>query len=309
LRIFVIGQAAFGQDVFLRLREAGEEVVGVAAPGQSLSGRPDRLRAAADAAGIPAIATPSLKEPEGRDQLRSLAPDLGVMAFVSDIIPPEALNLPRSGTIQYHPSLLPRHRGRSSINWAIIHGDKTTGVSIFWPDAGLDTGPVLLQREVEIGPDDTVGSLYYDKLYKLGIEMFVESVRLVAEGKAPKEVQDESKATYEKPCEDRVARIDWRRPAQEVYNLIRGCDPSPGAWTRAGEMKVRLLDGRLMPKLDAGPGVVASISEEGMLVGGEGGAILVRKVQPEKGAAGAAAELAADLGISNGLRFLNPKLS
>src|SRR5439155_9928982 len=141
--------------------------------------RSDRLRAAADAAGVAALETAALKEPEGQAILRDLAPDLGVMAFVSDIIPPEVLDLPKFGTIQYHPSLLPRHRGRSAINWAIIQGDKTTGVSIFWPDAGLDTGPILLQREVEVGADDTVGSLYYDKLYKLGIEMFVESVRLV----------------------------------------------------------------------------------------------------------------------------------
>jgi methionyl-tRNA formyltransferase len=307
LRIVVIGQAAFGQDVFLKLREAGEEIVAVAAPAQSLSGRADRLRAAADAAGIPALETAGLKEPGGQAMLRSLAPDLGVMAFVSDIIPLEVLNLPKFGTIQYHPSLLPRHRGRSAINWAIIQGDKTTGISIFWPDAGLDTGPVLLQREVGIGPDDTVGSLYYDKLYKLGIDMFVEAVRLVADGKAPKTAQDESLATYEKPCEDRVARIDWRRPAREVYNLIRGCDPSPGAWTRAGETKVRILDARLRPSAGTGPGVISSISAGGVLIGGEGGNILVGKLQPEKGPAAPAAEVAGALGLSEGLRFLNPK--
>jgi len=309
LQIVVIGQAAFGQDVFLKLREAGEEVVAVAAPAQSLSGRADRLRAAADAAGLPALETGSLKEPAGQAMIRNVAPDLGVMAFVSDIIPVEVLDLPKYGTIQYHPSLLPRHRGRSAINWAIIQGDKTTGISIFWPDAGLDTGPVLLQREVEIGPDDTVGSLYYDKLYKLGIEMFVEAVRLVGEGKAPKIAQDESLATYEKPCEDRVARIDWRRPVQEVYNLIRGCDPSPGAWTRAGDAKIRILDARLLAPAGAGVGVISSISADGVLIGGDGGDFLVRKLQPERGPAAPAADLATELGLSEGLRFLNPKLA
>jgi methionyl-tRNA formyltransferase len=307
LRIFVIGQAAFGQDALVRLRDAGEEVVAVAAPAQSLSGRPDRLRAAADAAEIPAFETARLEEPETLERLRGLGPDLGIMAFVSDIIPTEILNLPKLGTIQYHPSLLPRHRGRSSINWAIIQGDKRTGVSIFWPDAGLDTGPILLQREVEIGRDDTIGSLYYDKLYKLGIEMFVEAVRAVSAGNAPRLAQDESRATYEKPCEDPVARIDWRTPAQDVYNLIRGCDPSPGAWTRLEEKKIRVLDARLGPAVDVGPGVVWGISEHGVVISGIDGALLVRKLQPDKGAAKPAAELAAELGIATGTRFLNPR--
>ncbi len=307
MRILVIGQAAFGQDVFSKLREAGEEVVAVAAPAQSLSGRADRLRAAADAAGITAVETSKLKELETQQTLRGLRPELGVMVYVSDLIPIEVLNLPEHGTIQYHPSLLPRHRGRSSINWAIIQGDKKTGVSIFWPDAGWDTGPVLLQREVEIGPEDTTGSLYYDKLYPMGIEMIIESARLVAAGKAAKSVQDESRATYEKPCEDPLVRIDWRRPVREVFNLVRGCDPSPGAWTRYAGQKVRVLDARLRAPADAGPGVIASIAADGVVVSGEGGSLIVRKMQGEGGPAVAAAEFAAQAGFKAGDRFLNPK--
>ena len=309
MRIFLIGQAAFGQDVFGKLREAGEEIVGVAAPAQSLSGRADRLRAAADGADVAAFELAGLREQETQQRVAALAPELGVMAFVSELIPTEVLNLPTHGTIQYHPSLLPRHRGRSSINWAIIQGDKTTGVSIFWPDEGLDTGPLLLQREVEIGPDETTGSIYYDKLYPLGLEMFVESVRMVAAGRAPKIVQDESEATYEKPCTDRLVRVDWRLPAQQVYDLIRGADPSPGAWTRLAGNKVRLLDARLGPAVDAGPGVIASLGDEGMLVGGLGGALLVPKLQGEEGAAMAAQEFAAANGLAPGERFLNPASS
>jgi len=307
MRILVIGQAAFGQDVFAKLREAGEDVVAVGAPALSLSGRADRLRAAADAAGIPSFETAELKEPDVRRQLADLKPDLGVMAFVSDLIPPAVLDLPAHGTIQYHPSLLPRHRGRSAINWAIIQGDATTGVTIFWPDAGIDTGPVLLQRAVAIGPDDTVGSLYYDKLYGLGIDMLLESVRLVADGKAPRLAQDESQATYEKPCEEPLVRIDWRRPAREVYNLVRGADPSPGAWTRLEGAKVRVLDARLhnSPALD--PGVIGPVDDSGVLIGAQGGALLVRKMAGESGAAVAAAEFAREHGLRPGLRFLNPK--
>ncbi len=309
MRVLVIGQAAFGQDIFGKLRAAGEEVVAVAAPAQSLSGRADRLRAAADAEGIVAVETSKLRDAAVQARLRDAAPDLGVMVYVNDLIPIEVLNLPHLGTIQYHPSLLPKHRGRSSINWAIINGDKTTGASIFWPDAGWDTGPLLLQREVEIGADDTTGSLYYDKLYPLGIEMILESVRLVREGKAPRTAQDESQATYEKPAEDQLVRIDWRRPAQQVYNLIRGCDPSPGAWTRLEGSKVRVTDARLRAGVSPGAGVVASVGDDGVLIGAQGGAILARKLAAASGPAAPAHEFAAAHGIVPGARFLNAKLS
>jgi methionyl-tRNA formyltransferase len=265
------------------------------------------LRSAADEAGVPAVETSKLRDPEVQKRLREAAPDLGVMVYVSDLIPVDVLNLPRHGTIQYHPSLLPRHRGRSSINWAIIQGEKKTGVSIFWPDAGWDTGPVLMQRTVEIGPDDTTGTLYYDKLYPLGIDMILESVRLVAGGKAPRIPQDESQATYEKPAEDPLVRIDWRRPAAEVYNLIRGSDPSPGAWTRLGGAKVRITDARLNSALGE-PGVVASVSDEGAVIGTSGGSILARRLGPDSGPAMPAAEFAKVNGIGPGVRFLNPKL-
>jgi methionyl-tRNA formyltransferase len=305
VRIFLNGIGQFGLDTFEKLREAGHEIAAVAAPPKSLSGRPDRLFAAAEAAGIPALDTARLKEPEVAAQLRAANPELGVMAFVQEFISMDILNLPAKGTIQYHPSLLPRHRGRSSINWAIIKGEPFTGISIFWPDEGMDTGPVLLQRRAEIGPDATAGSLYYDTLYPIGLEMLVESVNMVAAGNAPKLVQDESEATYEKPAEGRLARIDWRRPTAEVYNLIRGCDPSPGAWTRFGDKILRVTDARPLPGHDGAPGVLASADGDGAIIGTADGAILVRKLQAD-GPAGPAAEVIAVQGIQPGTRFLNP---
>jgi methionyl-tRNA formyltransferase len=306
MRILVIGQAAFGQDIFNKLREAGEEIAAVVAPAQSLSGRTDRLRGSADESGIPAFETSLLKEQETQEKLRALDPELGVMVYVNDIIRPEILNLPRHGTIQYHPSLLPKHRGRSSINWAIIQGEPVTGATIFWPDEGIDTGPILMQREATIDPDDTVGTLYYNKLYPMGIEMILESVKLVKEGKAPQNPQDESQATYEKPCEEPQVRIDWRRPAQEVYNLIRGSDPSPGAWTRLDDSRIKVFDALLQPPGTAGPGVIESITDHGVLIGGDGGSFLIRKMQGESGPQVAAHEFADEKRLRPGDRFLNP---
>ena len=305
MRIFLNGIGAFGTDTFEKLREAGHEIVAVAAPPKSLSGRPDRLYAAAEAAGVPAFDTARLKEPEIEAALRETNPQLGIMAFVQEFISMSVLNLPAQGTVQYHPSLLPKHRGRSAINWAIIQGEPKTGISIFWPDEGMDTGPILLQREVEIGPDATAGSLYYEALYPMGIEMLVEAAAMVAAGNAPKIAQDESQATYEKPAEGRLARIDWRRSTAEVYNLIRGCDPSPGAWTRFGEKTLRVTDARPLPGHDAAPGVLAAVDEEGAVIGTADGAIRARKLQAD-GAAGPAHEVIAAAGIEVGTRFLNP---
>ena len=186
MRIVVNGQQAFGRSVLEALLERGEDVVGVyCAPDRE--GRPvDPLKELAEARGLPVHQPKSFKDPAVWDELRSLEPDLGVMAYVTLFVPEEALDIPTHGTIQYHPSLLPMHKGPSSINWPIIFGEDKTGLSIFWPDNGLDTGPILLQKEVAIGPDDTLGSLYFDHLYPMGVAAMLEAIDLVKQGKAPK---------------------------------------------------------------------------------------------------------------------------
>ena len=174
--------------------------------------------------------------------MASLRPDLCVMAYVTAFVPEEVLNVPTHGSIQYHPSLLPRHRGGSSINWPIIWGETKTGLSIFWPDNGLDEGPILMQKEVEITGDDTLGSLYFERLFPLGVEAMLESVDLVRDGTAPKIQQDHSKATYEGWCRGDLVRINWHLPTQVTWNLIRGCNPAPGAWTTFEGAKVAVFD-------------------------------------------------------------------
>ena len=110
-------------------------------------------------------------------------PDLCIMAYVTDIVPQEMISYPKLGTIQYHPSLLPKNRGPSSINWAIINGEDETGISIFWPDKGLDTGPILMQKKVKISEEDSVGSLYFNKLFPMGIEAILESIKKIKDGR------------------------------------------------------------------------------------------------------------------------------
>jgi methionyl-tRNA formyltransferase len=146
MRIVIIGQEAFGGKVLEALAEQGENVVGVFVP-PDREGRPlDPLKVAAQERDIPVLQFRRMRAQEAIDVFMELKADLGVMAFVTDIVPDEILEAPTKGTIQYHPSLLPKHRGPSSINWPIIQGEAETGLTIFWPDKGLDTGPVLLQK-------------------------------------------------------------------------------------------------------------------------------------------------------------------
>lgn len=280
MRIVVIGQAPFGALVLEKLIERGEEVVGVFAPPER-RGRPDPLAEAAQQKGVELHQVTSMKTDEVYDAIVRMQPDLGVMAFVTMIVPERVLYQPKYDTIQYHPSILPRHRGASAINWAIIEGDAKTGLTIFWPDKGLDTGPVLLQKEVDIGPDDTVGTLYFNHLYPMGVDAMLESVDLVKEGKALRIVQDESQATYEGICKPEDGVIDWSKPAQTVYNLIRGTNPQPGASTQIKDQTVKIFDSELQAG-DTGeaPGEVVSVEEDGFTVAAQSGAIKVKRVQP-----------------------------
>lgn len=281
MRIALIGQAAFGEAVLKALLERGKEVVGVYAPPDVPGGRGDPLKESTLSRGIPLFQPRRMRDPEVYADYQGLNPDLGVMAFVTDIVPITILNYPPLGTIQYHPSLLPKHRGASAINWAIINGETTTGLTIFWPDVGIDTGPILLHREVTIDPDDRVGSLYFNKLFPLGVAALVEAVEAIERGTAPRIPQDESQATYEPPCREEHAIIDWSQPAPRVYNLIRGTNPQPGATTYFGGEKLKVFDCELRPSArGVTPGEVIEVTGEGFLVAAAGGAILVKRVQP-----------------------------
>ncbi len=280
MRIVVFGQAAFGRDVFNALREAGEEIVGVSTPRQG--SRPDALYEAAQETGVPVIETPALRKDEPFQQYLEWKPDLLVFAFVTDIVRRRVLDAATHGAIQYHPSLLPLHRGRTAMNWAIMSGAERTGISIFWVDEGIDTGPILLQREVEIGPDDSVGSLYFNQLYPMGVEALVEAVRLVREEKAPREEQDHSRATYEPPCGPEHAKVDWHLHGRVAFNLIRGCDPQPGASVSLRGDHVRLFDATYRPGAPGEPpGTVMALVDGKAEVAAIGGTVTVGRVQRE----------------------------
>jgi methionyl-tRNA formyltransferase len=168
MRIVVHGQQAFGKAVLEALLKRGDEVVAVYVAPEKPGAKADPLKEAALAAKLPVYQPDSYKKPEVWDEFKALKPDLQVMAFVTLFVPEEFLNIPTHGSIQYHPSLLPAYRGASAINWPIIKGETETGLSIFWPDNGLDTGDVLIQKKTPIGPNDTLGTVYFDRLFPMG---------------------------------------------------------------------------------------------------------------------------------------------
>lgn len=302
MRIVVIGQAAFGAKTVEALLEMGEQVVGVYT--SAVADRALPIKELSIKKNIPLFQPERMRDPFVYETMKHLGPELAVMAFVTDIVPVQILECPKFGTIQYHPSLLPRHRGASAINWAIIFGETKTGLTIFWPDGGIDTGPILLQKEVDILPDDTVGSLYFNKLFPLGIEALKEAVQLVERGKALRILQDNSLATYEAPCEEKHAIIDWYRPISEVYNLIRGTNPQPGATTFWKGRKIKIYDSaRLELDVVGSPGEVIEINDNGLVVAGKEGAILVRRVQLEGYPKISAIDFVGELGCVPGDHF------
>ncbi|XP_016861103.1 cytosolic 10-formyltetrahydrofolate dehydrogenase isoform X3 [Homo sapiens] len=297
MKIAVIGQSLFGQEVYCHLRKEGHEVVGVfTVPDKD--GKADPLGLEAEKDGVPVFKYSRWRAkgqalPDVVAKYQALGAELNVLPFCSQFIPMEIISAPRHGSIIYHPSLLPRHRGASAINWTLIHGDKKGGFSIFWADDGLDTGDLLLQKECEVLPDDTVSTLYNRFLFPEGIKGMVQAVRLIAEGKAPRLPQPEEGATYEGIQKKETAKINWDQPAEAIHNWIRGNDKVPGAWTEACEQKLTFFNSTLntsglVPEGDAlpipgahRPGVVTKAGL--ILFGNDDKMLLVKNIQLEDG--------------------------
>ena len=302
MRIAIFGQQAFGKSVLEAFLDRGDEVAAVFYAPAKPGARPDPLAAAAEAHGVRLYQLPSLRGPEAANALREANVQIAVMAYVLQFAPQSLVNIPPHGTICYHPSLLPKYRGPSSINWPIIRGDTETGLTIFRPSDGLDEGPVILQKRVGIGLDDTLGTVYFDHLFPLGVAAMLEAADLVVAGKHQEIPQDESRASYEGWCKDGEAQINWHQHVDAIYNLIRGCTPSPGAWTTWNGAKLRIYDARKLPARKVSdvagkPGEVVAVGEKSVIVAAQGGAIELFKVRLDGADKMAASDFAAQHGI------------
>ena len=288
MKIAIIGQQDFGKAVLEAFLARGDAVAGVFCAREKEGAKPDPLKAAALERNVPLFQLPSLKGAEAGSAMRSLAVDIGVMAYVLQFAPQGFVNIPTHGTIQYHPSLLPLHRGPSSINWAILHGRTRTGLTIFRPTDGLDEGPIILQKETAIGPDDTLGSVYFDRLFPMGVRALLEAADLVVAGRHQETPQNEARASYESWCRAAEAKICWHHHVDQIYDLIRGCNPAPGAWTTVAGQTVQLFDARKLSTptfsaVEGEIGEIVAVGPDSIRISAHGGQIEVLKLKAEGG--------------------------
>ena len=303
MRLIVMGQQAFGKDALAKLLDAGRDEVVAVYCEPDREGKPvDPINEFALEKGLPVYQPAHFKDQATLDELAALNADLMIMAFVNVFVPEAARDTPRMGSICFHPSLLPLHRGPSAVNWPIIMGSTESGYSWFYPSDGLDEGDVLLMWKCPIEPDDTVIDLYFKKIYPSAVDSVLQVVDLFRSGNPPHIEQDESKATYERRCTKKHAKIDWHKPVKQVYDLIRGTNPSPGAWTTLKGAEVQIFDCAREPG-DGVSGKIYEITDAGVAVQCIGGRILVKRVRPAGDAKMPASEWAAAAGLAKGDSF------
>ncbi len=308
MKIAIIGQQDFGKAVLDQFLARGDEVAGVFCAPEKEGARPDVLRVAAQEKNLRVFQFASLKDIDAHNTLRALNVDIGIMAYVLQFAPQEFVNIPKHGTIQYHPSLLPKYRGPSSINWPLICGETETGLTIFRPTDGLDEGPIILQKSTAVAENDTLGTVYFDRLFPMGVAAMLEAADLVVAGKHKEAIQDESIASYEGWYRTAEAKINFNNHVRFIHDLIRGCDPAPGAWTILGDKKVQLFGSkkhlvRTFGQVKGKPGEITAISDTAMFITAQGGQIEVTKLKHEDGKKVSAADFAVAYSVSVGTLF------
>lgn len=247
--------------------------------GRGLRLTPPPVKLAAQEIGLPLLQPKSINNPAAVEHLRSLGLDLLVTAAFGQLLRPVILNLPRLGCINVHASLLPHYRGAAPIPWALIHGEEETGVTTFLMDEGMDTGPILLQRRVEVGPEETAGELE-GKLARLGAELAVETVEKFWRGEIVPRPQPPG-GTLAPKVHREDGRIRWEWDAQRIHNLVRGLSPKPGAFTTWQGQLVKILRTRVMEEeTQAGPPGCVLSRRDRLLVAAGHGILEVLELQP-----------------------------
>lgn len=286
MRVLFWGTPDFSLPSFRALLGEGHEVVGVVTQPDRPSGRGRKLRSTAvkRAALEERIPVLTPEKPRGKafmDALGAFRPEISVVVAYGHILSPEVLELPEKGSINLHASLLPELRGAAPINWALARGYERTGITVMRMTEGMDEGPILIQREVPINEEDTVGTLA-SRLSEVGAEALLEALALLEVGALEPIEQDHSRATYAPKVDRETARIDWSRSARQVADHIRGMDPHPGAWTKLHGGALKVFQPRLAEaERDVAPGtVMAADPVDGFIVKAGEGAVVVGAVQP-----------------------------
>ncbi|HHW07952.1 MAG TPA: methionyl-tRNA formyltransferase [Clostridia bacterium] len=286
MRIVFMGTADFAVPCLKALHGAGYEIAGVVTQPDRPKGRgrnlsPPPVKEAAQALGLPVFQPEKVKAPESIKRIEGMQPDCIVVVAYGQLLPDALLELAPYGCINVHASLLPEYRGGAPMHRAIMDGKEKTGVTTMFVSRKLDAGDIILQSPRLIPEEMTVGELH-DLLAADGAQLLLETLALLQKGEAPRRPQEEEKATYAPLLTRADEWIDWRRPAKEVANQVRGMDPWPGAYTRWQGKNLKIWKAQVVPQLDAtgAPGTVVALDRAGVLVAcGDGQGILVKELQ------------------------------
>ena len=299
MKIVIHGQKAFGKELLERLLSNNENVVAVCGAPQKDNEPEDPLIVLAKERSIPVFQPSSWKTAEAYELMQSFEADICMMAYVTLLVPQRVIDAPRLGTFQFHPSLLPYHRGPSAISWSIAEGETMTGLSIFWPNEGLDEGDILMTKSCKIEPDDTLSSLYFNKLFPMGIDAMLESLELIKANIFLRYVQDPEQGTYESWFKKERAKIDWNSNVDKIYNTIRAANPAPGAWSMINNKQIDFFTAQKFSEMGE-PGVIKRISNDGILIPAIDGSILIEKCRIDNGSKLPAVEAAKESSIKEG---------
>ena len=307
MRVVFLGSGAFAIPAFEALIGAGHHVAALVTQPDREKGRgralaPPPLKPVAEARGVPIHQPRRIREPAAQETLRGLAPDIQVVVAYGQILPRTVIDIPRLGTVNVHGSLLPRYRGAAPIQWAIVNGERETGVTTMLIDEGLDTGPTLLARPTPIGPEETAAELE-PRLAAIGAEVLIETLAGIAAGTLKPAPQDHARATLAPIIKKEDGRLDWTMPAEALARRVRGFHPWPGTFTTWRGQPLKVLRARAEAGGALAPGELA-VARDGLLVGcGQGTRLRLLDVQPESRRPMTAAAFAAGLRLAAGARF------
>jgi len=287
LKIVFMGTPEFAVPSLEMLVNEGYEIAAVVTQPDKPKGRGNKMSAPpvkeyALENNIEVLQPDRVKTPEFVECIRALQPDLLVTAAYGKILSKDLLEVPPLGCINVHGSLLPEYRGAAPINWAVINGEKTTGITTMFTDVGLDTGDMLLRREISIGPDMAVGELH-DKMAVLGAEVLKDTLTALKNGTLVRKPQDDALSSYAPIMTKELGLIDWSKSAQQIHNLVRGTDPWPGAYTFLNGNRMRIWRTVLVPDktADLASTEIEEVNDDGILIKCSDGYILVKEVQFE----------------------------
>lgn len=284
MKVVFMGTPDFSVPCLQTIIDEGHDVVGVVTQPDKPKGRGKKLamppvKELALKYNIPVYQPQRVKTQEFVQVLKDINPDVIIVVAFGQILSKDILDIPKYGCINVHASILPKYRGAAPINWVIINGEKTTGVTTMYMDVGLDTGDMILKREMNIGTDETAGELH-DKMMYIGADVLKDTLKLIEGGNPPREKQNDDEASYAPIMDKNLGNIDWSKNAVDIYNLVRGTNPWPSSYTKYNGEIMKIWKCLVLDKeSNAKPGKMLKVDKEGIQVCTNDKILLLKEIQ------------------------------